>query len=204
MIRKSSGQQLTIFAIYFDGTSTPSRDECRTIVEHILREYVSGNQSIKLLFDDYGKPFVENNNRLSLSYAHSRKYLVIAISPSGENIGIDTEPSDRLDEILELKDSAFSSAELAGLIGADYVNHWCIKEAAVKRLGKGFRIADPSHISIKTNDKSYKLYLDDTEMQNGYFVSVILGENSIVICANESINNFQLHSRRLSDINVKE
>lgn len=184
--------------------SSPSRDKCREIVQKILQSELGYNSPPKLSYDELGKPSIEENSKLAFSYAHSPSQLVIVIDSAAQSIGIDTEPVYRHDEIAEMAKMAFSSRELTALKSSEYIMAWCRKEAAVKRLGKGFREADPFEFSVVANHKSYKLYLGDSKIHDGYFLNLVIDDNVIVICSDKPTENFSLYRHALKDIQVKD
>jgi phosphopantetheinyl transferase len=197
-------KKLAIYVLSFIGGSIPNRAECRRLVEQTLRGHLPAVKKPKLVFDSYGKPALENFERIAFSYAHSRTQLVIALHSSARAVGIDTESIDRVADLCELKEAAFSPSEIKNLPDSEYVMAWCRKEAAVKRLGKGFRDADPSDFSVKTNHKSYKLYLGDRKIHDGYFFNIVLGDDVIVVCTDKPTEDFSLYRHTLKDIQAKE
>lgn len=197
-------EKLVIYALSFIGGSVPNRAECRRLVEQTLRGHLPASKKPKLVFDSYGKPTLENFERIAFSYAHSRTQLVIALHLSARAVGVDTESIGRVADLRELKEAAFSLSEIKNLPDSEYVMAWCRKEAAVKRLGTGFRDADPSDFSVKTNHKSYKLYLGDRKIHDGYFFNVVLGDDVIVVCTDKPTEDFSLYRHTLKDIQAKE
>ena len=196
-------KQLSIFAINFSVGIVPDRNACRVLVEQTLQQYLEIDKKIQLIFDDYGKPQIKGH-QLAFSYSHSQTMLVIGVNPLAGAIGVDTEPSSRLNDILALRESAFSPIEGDNLANDEYITAWCRKEAAVKQLGKGFREADPSEFIIKTSDKSYTLYIGSNEIQTGYFFNIVLGNDVVVVCADEPVKDFLLYCRDLKSIQTKE
>lgn len=188
---------ISLFVIDFDTTSVPTRSESRMIVERTLSKFLG--EKATLTYDEFGKPSLLGKDSPSISYAHSKTCVVIALDYSSEAIGIDTEPKKRLEEIIELKEPAFSDYELKNLNKKDYLFSWCIKEAAVKQLGTGFRNADPSQFSIEINGKSYKISLDNNPIFQGYFLDISLDENHIVVCSNRPIKEFLLTKQSLDN-----
>lgn len=197
-------ERLVLYVLSFIGSSIPSRAECRILVEQTLKRHLPAAKKSKLIFDSYGKPALENFEHVVFSYAHSRTQLVIALHSSAGAIGVDTEPVSRTADLRELKKAAFSQSEIKGLSDNEYVMAWCRKEAAVKRLGKGFRDADPSDFSVKTDHKSYTLYLGDRKAHDGHFFNIVLGDDTIVACADKPMENFSLYRHTLKDIQAKE
>lgn len=197
-------EQLVIYTIELIGENPPTRMACRAFVQQILGTHLHVENKPSLVFDDYGKPVLKGFEHLNFSYAHSRTLLVVAVSLGAKAVGVDTEPTSRIKDLLEIKDDAFSSIEKRSLSDDRLVIAWCRKEAAVKRLGKGFRDANPSEFTVTTSHKSYKLQLGDREIQRGHFLDVVLGGDIIAVCTDKPAENFLLHRYRLKDIRVKE
>lgn len=171
---------------------------------NILQSELGYNSLPNLVFNELGKPSIQEYPKLAFSYAHSPSQLVIAIDSAAQSIGIDTEPIYRQDEIVEMAEMAFSPEELAVLKKGDYTMAWCRKEAIVKRLGTGFREADPSEFSVNINHKTYKLYLGNHKMHDGYFSSIVDGDDIIVVCSDKPTEDFSLKHHVINDIQVKE
>lgn len=182
----------------------PSRDECRLIVQSTLKSELGLGSVPKLQFDTKGKPYIKEKPELAFSYAHSSSQLVIAKDSNAQSIGVDTEPIQRQREIVEVANIGFSPEELAILENSEYIMAWCRKEAAVKRLGTGFRDADPSGFSVRTNQESYKLYLGGRKIHDGYFFNVVLGDDVIVVCTDKPTKDFSLYCHTLKDMQTKE
>ena len=197
-------KQLSLYAISFAQSLTPTRAECRVLVEQILQEHHRLDKKPQLTFNSYGRPSAKGCGQTAFSYSHSQSQLVVALHHSVESVGVDTEPAERINDLRELEEAAFSPAERNSLSDSDYVVAWCTKEAAVKRLGTGFHDADPAKITIKTSGQSYKLYLDDQEIQHGHFFSITLGDDLIAVCADEPTKDLVLHRRTLKDVQIGE
>ncbi len=187
-------EKLEIHMFDFSESQVPKRAECRALVEHTLKRFLKATIKPQLNFDTFGRPTVNNPVPLNFSYAHSRTSLVVAISDSTNSIGVDTEPVSRLDDLVGLKEVAFSPTENRQLHNDEYVAAWCRKEAALKQLGKGFRDNDPAEVTVKTNkDSSYKLYLGGRKRQAGFFFNITVANNVIAVCADKPMKNLLLH-----------
>ncbi|MEK7499048.1 MAG: 4'-phosphopantetheinyl transferase superfamily protein [Patescibacteria group bacterium] len=196
-------EQLKIYSYSFAKNTVPTRSKCRTIAVNTLKEHLETNKTLELSFDDYGKPYLKDYSQLSFSYAHSRTKLVIVVYPNAKNVGVDTEPMDRLYDLYELRKSAFSKSENNTLTLKEYVIAWCRKEAAVKQLGRGFREADPSEFTVSIEGVSYKLYLRGYEIQKGYFTTVAIDDAIVVVCADKPIGDILLDRRVLGSFKTK-
>lgn len=178
-----------VITIKLSGVITPNREELRRQVEKGLSYFIDNDKLPQLQFDDYGKPYLLDNSNLVFSYAHSKTMLTLIVCASVFAVGIDTENINRLDEIIEISDQAFSKEELDTIKHKDMLFSWCLKEAAVKQLGKGFRDADPSAFTIMTEGDSYKLYLSGKALVNGYFKKKYVGDDLIVVSSNLLLEN---------------
>lgn len=186
-------QKVSLFVVEFGSDNTPSREESRMIVERILANFAHKNTAT-LTHDELGKPSIVDEQDLSISYAHSKSCLVLAVGESSAALGVDTESPQRSEEIAGLKELAFSAYEQEKINEKDYVFMWCLKEAAVKQLGTGFRYADPSQYSIETLSKSYKISLDNKYIFRGYFIDTQLHNQTIVLCSEYPITELFVDS----------
>lgn len=160
-----------------------ARSEYRKRVESYLNSYLNEESSVPLLFDSYGKPYTKSIQHIAFSYSHSGANLAVAIQPHCDAIGVDIELFNRSIEIGQVANLAFSKKELRNISSTDYVYRWCLKEAAVKRLGHGFRNYNPSEISVLPNQEKYTLEINSEIVQEGYFGKVMAGDCLIVICS---------------------
>lgn len=200
-------QRPTIHIVSFKGYSAPGREASRMLVECVLSDDLPAETPTRLSFDGYGRPFLDGVNDLSISYAHSPTSLVIALqhSVNSSGIGVDTEPTSRLSDLVDMKDYAFSSAEKVLLTNDNQlVNAWCLKEAAVKRLGTGFRNFNPTELTILSNGKSYKLYSGNKKIHEGFFNDINLDGEIIVLCADGPIRDLSLYNHDLKDFREEQ
>lgn len=170
--------------------SSPSRDKCREIVQKILQSELGYNLPPKLSFDELGKPSIEENSKLAFSYAHSPSQLVIAIDSAAQSIGIDTEPMSRNEELCRIADMAFSAKELQSMKNNYFIFKWCLKEAALKRYGTGFRFGNPNEYTVNYNNGLYVLYHEGAILQKGCYANITDGKNITVVCS-EGIMSWQ-------------
>jgi len=129
----------------------------RFAFEHLRRRYVAAHAFVRtvlgaalsrepqsLVFDtsEHGKPFLEQDAlAFNLSHADSIAYLVVGGTAP---IGIDVELHHRIDDLMGVARTVFSTSEMAVLerAGEDerdtlFLRCWTRKEAYVKALGVG-------------------------------------------------------------------
>jgi 4'-phosphopantetheinyl transferase len=94
----------------------------------------------------YGRPAIEPPSALRFNLSHHPTMVVCAVS-TGAELGVDVEPLQRGDEILEIADATFAPSELADLrtlpdaIARDRaVSLWTLKEAYIKARGLGLAL----------------------------------------------------------------
>ena len=183
------------------GEPKVSRSACREIVEKLLTSYANSDQPLKLSFDSFGKPSVDSDFP-SFSYSHSNTLLVLVISSKANAIGVDTEARSRLSEINSLSSLAFSQVELRCLTKQDMLAAWCVKEAAVKQLGKGFRDANPTEFTVQSQNKTYTLSLSGNEILRGYVYSKFIKDDLVVICSDRELKGVKFVSHRLATLQI--
>ena len=100
----------------------------------------------RFLTNKWGKPEVETPRELQFNVSNSPG-LVVCLIAWGCAVGVDAEPFARADEILELREQVFSSAELAQLEALPPAEKprralalWTLKEAYTKARGMGLSI----------------------------------------------------------------
>ena len=76
--------------------------------------------------DEKGKPFLDNNEYISIS--HSKEYIVLAISST--NIGVDIQKKEYREKVVSLFSEKVNDAE-------QFTRLWTIKESYGKYLGIG-------------------------------------------------------------------
>jgi phosphopantetheinyl transferase len=179
-------KDLKIHVVNFSAQK-PTREECRLIVLAILKEYDRHIASSDFLYDTYGKPYLDESLSFAFSYSHSAKQLVVGIAEGIQSIGVDTEVVARAKELEQVKDMAFSTSELGFIKSNAFLGHWCLKEAAVKCEGRGFRYETPSHTTLRIVGKSYELWEKRTKIGQGYYVKFQDRNSIIVVCSQNSL-----------------
>lgn len=170
--------------IYNHKKPQPSRSEWRAIVRKMV-ESTTGSPT-KLLFDDLGKPYLDNP-KISISYSHTKDTLALALVQGDIEIGLDIEKESRIDEIQQIQKFAFSQGEQYA-IKTDLVSNWCLKEAAVKMSGRGFRDYDPAEVVILTENSSFSAKVQNHEITRGYFRIIKNGSLIMAVCSDQEFS----------------
>jgi 4'-phosphopantetheinyl transferase len=103
-------------------------------------------QAWRFQVNAHGKPATDPECGLRFNLSNSVG-LVVCLIAHGVNVGVDVEPYDRSDKILELAPEVFSPGELAelGELGGDEqlqrgLSLWTLKEAYIKARGMGLAL----------------------------------------------------------------
>ena len=174
---------ITVF-IHHQKGRRPSRSEWRVIVEEMI-ESATGSPA-NLLFDDLGRPYINHPN-ISISYAHTKDTVVLALVQNDAEIGLDAEDESRINEIQEIRESAFSHEERYPAT-ADLVSNWCLKEAAVKMYGRGFHDHNPVEVVISTENSFFSARVQNNEIAKGHFEIIKKGSLIIAICSDRKFS----------------
>ncbi|PDZ15809.1 4'-phosphopantetheinyl transferase superfamily protein [Bacillus wiedmannii] len=136
----------------------------------ICQKYKINNEEIRFIYNEYGKPFVENFSDFHFNLSHSGEWVVC--TTANFNVGIDIEKVSEI-EALKLANEFFSEEEfydISNINSDEQINYfydlWTLKESYIKTIGKGLYIPLNS-FSIKKESPtliSYK-YIP----QNFYF-----------------------------------
>lgn len=169
----------------------PSRSEWRAIVKKMVESTIGS--PVKLLFDDLGKPHLDNP-KISISYSHTKDTLALAFVQGDIKIGLDIEKASRIDEIQQIQKFAFSQGEQYA-ITTDLVSNWCLKEAAVKMYGRGFRDYDPAEVVILTENSSFSANVQNHEITRGYFRIIKKGSLIMAVCSDQELSTHVKHWR---------
>jgi 4'-phosphopantetheinyl transferase len=111
----------------------------------------------------YGRPHTEPGCGLQWNLSNTTALVVCAVSQRGE-VGVDVEPLDRADDILEVAETVFSPRELGDLRALSDAGRrdraldlWTLKESYIKARGMGlslplekfsFLFDDPNEVRI--------------------------------------------------------
>ena len=124
----------------------------KELLAKVLKKY---NINSKILYNEYGKPYLENNE-LYFSLSDSKEYSVCVISD--KNIGVDIEHITYKPNILK----KICTEEELKLINneEDFTKMWVKKESYVKFLGIGISYGLKNVDTLKLNImlKKYKDY----------------------------------------------
>ncbi|MBJ7961304.1 4'-phosphopantetheinyl transferase superfamily protein [Bacillus cereus group sp. N28] len=136
----------------------------------ICQKYKINNEEIKFIYNEYGKPFVQNFSDFHFNISHSGEWVVCATANS--NVGIDIERVSDI-EALKLANEFFSEEEfydLSNMNSDEQINYffdlWTLKESYIKTIGKGLYIPLNS-FSVKKESRTLISYKNIP--QNFYF-----------------------------------
>lgn len=127
----------------------------------ICQKYKINNEEIKFIYNEYGKPFVQNFSDFHFNISHSGEWVVCATANS--NVGIDIERVADI-EALKLANEFFSEEEFYDLSNMNFdeqINYffdlWTLKESYIKTIGKGLYIPLNS-FSVKKESRTLISY----------------------------------------------
>ncbi|EEL67380.1 4'-phosphopantetheinyl transferase family protein [Bacillus mycoides] len=127
----------------------------------VCQKYKMNNEEIRFIYNEYGKPFVENFSDFHFNISHSGEWVVCATANS--NVGIDIERVSDI-EALKLANEFFSEEEfydLSNMNSDEQINYfydiWTLKESYIKTIGKGLYIPLNS-FSIKKESRTLISY----------------------------------------------
>ena len=116
------------------------------VLRYILSYYINKlPQDIEFINNEYGKPFVKNNNiQFNMSHAHDMVSYIVSLD---YKVGIDIEFHDSTIDFHELADLVFTPKEHEFITKLDsqntktklkfLYNLWTIKESLIKASGRG-------------------------------------------------------------------
>jgi len=117
--------------------------------------------AIQLNKHEKGKPFTSDDPSLCFNMSNSGNYVVYIFSRAGE-VGIDIEKIRTLPDLDELIDKNFSSKEKIFICenseskGKRFFKFWTVKEAYLKAIGEGMRLA-PDNLEFTFANDRYEL-----------------------------------------------
>lgn len=111
-------------------------DQARCIGGGVLLHEVAGLKESQILYNEYGKPYVEGGPCFSLS--HSGSYVVLALDEVP--IGVDIEAADR--DYLDIAPQVFTEQEIRYVDNKKerFFEIWTLKEALAKAIGEGLHM----------------------------------------------------------------
>ncbi|WP_445286119.1 4'-phosphopantetheinyl transferase family protein [Bacillus sp. FSL M7-0996] len=151
----------------------------------VCQKYKMNNEEIKFIYNEYGKPFVQNFSDFHFNISHSGEWVVCVTANS--NVGIDIERVSDI-EALKLANEFFSEEEfydLSNMNSDEQINYffdlWTLKESHLKMIGKGLYIPLNS-FSVKKESRTLISYTNIP--QNFYFRQYNIDPNyKISACA---------------------
>ncbi|MCQ1531145.1 4'-phosphopantetheinyl transferase family protein [Lutispora saccharofermentans] len=136
----------------------------------IMKKNIQQNNEIRICRNEYGKPYLETEKNFHFNCSHSENWIVCAVSTGA--VGIDIEAIKYID--LNVGKRFFSESEYAYINNAPpnlklnyFYDLWTLKEAYIKKIGKGLnmRLKDFS-ICFDKN----KIYVESAKYpENCYF-----------------------------------
>ncbi|MBE7122182.1 4'-phosphopantetheinyl transferase family protein [Bacillus cereus] len=169
-----------------------NEDRMRSIIGDVMvrwaicNKYNLLNENLLFTTNEYGKPFLINNNiKVSFSISHSGSWVVVALSSL--EVGIDIEKVKDLN--VKIAQQFFTPEEnntLTKLIPEEQLHYfyelWTLKESYVKAIGKGLSVPLDS-FSINTNNQ----YITVSPESPYNFRQYLLQNYKLAVC---SLENF--------------
>lgn len=156
----------------------------------VLKRYVEDH---RLVFDttDKGRPFLQHNTCYDFNISHTKDWIVIAVA-KGQKIGIDIQSSRETVDALGIAKQYYAQTEHQWLstLPASKINYyfyllWTLKEASLKRTGKGIAFGLAHYVFIY---KDKKLQLSDTvTTKKPYYYSRDIGSILLSLAATQPI-----------------
>ncbi len=139
-------------------------------VKKILSTYY-GIQAPVILRGEHGKPYLENGPAFSVTHSKDRLYIAF----SSKTVGIDAEALSR-NPFYETIAAKFPEEERAEILSAqDFLQHWVVKESAVKYMGSSLA-QDLNNLAYIHGTLYYKGKVFPAKLRvfihDGYVVSV--------------------------------
>ncbi|PES85689.1 4'-phosphopantetheinyl transferase [Bacillus cereus] len=148
----------------------------------VCQKYKISNEEIRFIYNDYGKPFVENFSDFHFNISHSGEWVVCGTANS--NVGIDIEKVSEI-EALKLANEFFSDEEfydISSMNSDEQINYfydiWTLKESYIKTIGKGlyiplnsFSIKKESRTLISYKNISKDFYFRQYSIEPNYKIS---------------------------------
>ena len=165
-----------------------SCDVNRTLIGDLLirslicQKYKINNEEIRFIYNEYGKPFVENFSDFHFNLSHSGEWVVC--TTANFNVGIDIEKVSEI-EALELANEFFSEEEFYDIYNINpdeqisyFYDLWTLKESYIKTIGKGlyiplnsFSIKKESPTLISYKYMPQKFYFRQYNIEPNYKIS---------------------------------
>ena len=141
------------------------------------------NHEISFGFNEYGKPFLNNERRFHFNISHAGEWVVCAIDR--EPLGIDIEPIESVD--FSIAEHFFSKTEYRWLMAKEeperlfsFFDLWTLKESYLKATGKGLSsglgffsiIIKAERISVSSPDDPNSYYFKRYSIDPRYKLAV--------------------------------
>lgn len=182
-------------------------DALRTLIGDVLIRYLICKkleiENQKLLFgaNEFGKPFLINDNNIQFNISHSGKWVVCSID--NLPVGIDIEQIKSID--MGIAERFFSKNEVKSLMSkcvaereAYFYDLWALKESYIKAVGKGLSIPLNS-FTIRIVEDNITLY-STNEPDNYYFKQYPIDKDyKMAVCSSK--NEFP---DKINFININE
>lgn len=183
----------------------PGRPHRRALVREVLAETVDAPaESLALAADGFGRPILAHRPEISLSLAHCDGYTLCAIARD-RAVGVDLERIDARYPFAEVADRVLAAEERAEWLRQPdsrrrdmFFRLWTRKEAVLKALGLGLRLA-PETIDVSgpaDNGIAARQISDGKPVSVGIIVhdlAILTGHASAVAGAGAGLN---LHLHR--------
>ena len=140
---------------------------------------------IKISYNPYGKPYIDNVRNFKFNVSHSGSYVVIATSKG--KVGIDIEQINNVDSGIsdrfytEKENEYISFFESEEKKEEAFYAIWTLKESYVKALGKGLRIPLNSFEFEIDKNMNVKV-LDYSRKEMFSFYTTKIEDHSLSIC----------------------
>lgn len=140
-------------------------DRLRCLAGGLLMQKVFGRDLLeKIQFNEYGKPYIENESYFNLS--HSGDYVVLAVDDKPVGVDIEQKKERGFEGIAKL---SFHEKEQETLrIRADkadtFYSIWTLKESYMKQKGRGFNLPPKSFYFELTNGIRLFSFDDDDKL----------------------------------------
>lgn len=170
-------------------------DKKRSLISELLIKKISYEKlnipmnEIRISYNPYGKPYLDNIRFFKFNISHSCNYVVIAVSKN--RIGIDIEKIKKKD--MAIAKRFFTNNEYKYILSQATENDkaiafykiWTLKESYVKAVGKGLKIPlnsfeftmeDEVNLNRQKGSDKYHFY---TKKINDYILSLCFSELDI-------------------------
>lgn len=156
--------------------------------EALIENFEIKNNNISFNYNEYGKPYLINNESIHFNISHSGNWVVCLIN--NHEVGIDIEKIEDID--FDVAKSFFSEKEYIDLMKKDinkrkdyFYDLWTLKESYIKACGKGLSLdlrsfsflIENSNILLESKDNSRNYFFKQYFIDKNYKLSVCTLEN---------------------------